>query len=54
MTGLNTCLCGNLGDNGGFVTESAKCLGQKDTADVEAVYSTMEAGVHLLKNAAGR
>lgn len=35
---LNTCLCSN---RGGFVTNTARCLGQSDEADVLKVYTTM-------------
>ncbi|KAF7546836.1 hypothetical protein G7046_g9191 [Stylonectria norvegica] len=35
---LNTCLCGNNND---FIINTAKCLGTKDPADVDGVYSTM-------------
>ncbi|KND88619.1 hypothetical protein TOPH_06726 [Tolypocladium ophioglossoides CBS 100239] len=35
---INTCLCSN---QGGFITNTAKCLGQSDNADVQKVYTTM-------------
>ncbi|PNY25917.1 Uncharacterized protein TCAP_04145 [Tolypocladium capitatum] len=35
---LNTCLCSN---QGGFITNTAKCVGQKDKDDVQKVYATM-------------
>ncbi|POR34002.1 Uncharacterized protein TPAR_05791, partial [Tolypocladium paradoxum] len=35
---VNTCLCSN---QGGFITNTAKCLGQQDKADVQKVYTTM-------------
>ncbi|CAM1505866.1 Fc.00g115030.m01.CDS01 [Cosmosporella sp. VM-42] len=38
ISALNTCLCGNNND---FITNTAKCLGQKDPNDVDNVYSTM-------------
>ena len=35
---LNKCFCGN---GGKFITNTAKCLGQKDQKDVQEVYTTM-------------
>lgn len=35
---LNGCLCGN---GSGFVTEAARCLGERDRGDVMTVYRTM-------------
>ena len=35
---LNSCQCGNDGD---FITNAAKCIGQKDPDDVDDVYTTM-------------
>ncbi|OAQ82391.1 CFEM domain-containing protein [Purpureocillium lilacinum] len=35
---LNTCFCGNKGN---FITNTAKCLGKEDMADVQSVYATI-------------
>ncbi|KAJ9143464.1 hypothetical protein NKR23_g6620 [Pleurostoma richardsiae] len=38
VTEMNSCLCGNTG---GFVVDSAACVGASDEGDVESVYETM-------------